>query len=151
MYSVSSGFPGGIVLKSPPANAGDARDTGSIPGSGRSPGERKWQPTPVFLPEISHGQRSLAGYSPWSLKEWDMTEHAACKSSLVIRMKRVFRIREGTSQVQALYHVWILFAFLLKCCPDSSQISVSYVEYKFFLVSFYFLFSLRIYHPHEDF
>ena len=80
-----------------------------------------------------------------------MTEHAACKSSLVIRMKRVFRIREGTSQVQALYNVWILFAFLLKCCPDSSQISVSYVEYKFFLVSVYFLFSLRIYHPHEDF
>ena len=35
---------------------------------------RKWQPTPVFLPEESHGQGSLAGYSPWSLKELDTTE-----------------------------------------------------------------------------
>ena len=32
------GFPGDTVVKNPPANAGDARDTGSIPGSGRSPG-----------------------------------------------------------------------------------------------------------------
>ena len=33
-----------------------------IPGSGRSSGEKKWQTTPVFLPEKSHGLRSLAGY-----------------------------------------------------------------------------------------
>ena len=32
------------------------------------PWRRKWQPTPVFLPEESHGQRSLMGYSPWSRK-----------------------------------------------------------------------------------
>ena len=35
---------------------------------------RKWQPTPVFLPRESHGQRSLAGYSPWGRKESDTTE-----------------------------------------------------------------------------
>ena len=35
---------------------------------------RKWQPTPVFLPGESHGQRSLVGYSPQSCKESDMTE-----------------------------------------------------------------------------
>ena len=29
------------------------------------PWRRKWQPTPVFLPRETHGQRSLAGYSPW--------------------------------------------------------------------------------------
>ena len=34
---------------------------------------RKWQPTPVFSPGESHGQRSLAGYSPWGCKESDMT------------------------------------------------------------------------------
>ena len=33
--------------------------------------QRKWQPTPVFLPGKSHGQRSLAGYNPWGSKEWD--------------------------------------------------------------------------------
>ena len=35
---------------------------------------RKWQPTPVFLPGKSHGQRSLVGYSPWGHKESDTTE-----------------------------------------------------------------------------
>ena len=34
----------------------------------------KWQPTPVFLPGESHGQRSLVGYSPWGCKESDTTE-----------------------------------------------------------------------------
>ena len=38
------GFLGGIVVKYLPANAGDARDMGSIPGSGRSPGERNGNP-----------------------------------------------------------------------------------------------------------
>ena len=48
---------------------------GSIPGSGRSPGEGKWQPTPVlFLPGEFHGGRSLVGYSPWGRKESDTTE-----------------------------------------------------------------------------
>ena len=35
---------------------------------------RKWQPTPVFLPGEFHGQKSLAGYSPWGCKELDTTE-----------------------------------------------------------------------------
>ena len=35
---------------------------------------RKWQPTPVFWPEEFHGQRTLAGYSPWGCKELDVTE-----------------------------------------------------------------------------
>ena len=36
---------------------------------------REWQPTPVFLPGKSHGQRSLAGYSLWGYKELDTTNH----------------------------------------------------------------------------
>ena len=38
------------------------------------PWNRRWQPTPVSLPGESHGQRSLAGYSPWDRKELDRTE-----------------------------------------------------------------------------
>ena len=38
--------------------------------------EEEWQPTLVFLTGKSHGQRSLAGYSPWGCKESDMTELA---------------------------------------------------------------------------
>ena len=38
------------------------------------PMRRKWIPSPVFLSGESHGHGSLAGYSPWSCKESDMTE-----------------------------------------------------------------------------
>ena len=48
---------------------------GLIPWSGRFRWRREWQPTPVFLPGKSKGQRSLAGYSPQSHKELGMTEH----------------------------------------------------------------------------
>jgi len=51
-----------LVVKNLPDNAGDIRDIGSIPGLGKIPWRRKWQPTPVSLPGESHGQRSLAGY-----------------------------------------------------------------------------------------
>ena len=42
----------------------------------KTPWRRKWQPTPVFLPEKPHGQRSLVGYTPRDHKESDMIEHA---------------------------------------------------------------------------
>ena len=41
----------------------------------KNPWRRKWQPTPVFLLGKAHGQRSLAGYSPWGCKESDTSEH----------------------------------------------------------------------------
>ena len=59
------------MVKNPPANRGDPS---SIPGLGRVPWRRKWQPTPVFLPGEAHGQRSLEGYSPWGHKGSDTTE-----------------------------------------------------------------------------
>ena len=54
-----------LVVKNPPANAGDVD---SISELGTIPWRRKWQPTPVFLPGKSHGQRSLVGSSPWGRK-----------------------------------------------------------------------------------
>ena len=55
-----------LVVKNPPANAGDIMRCGFDPGVGKIPWRRTWQSTPVFLPGESHGQRCLAGYSPWS-------------------------------------------------------------------------------------
>ena len=69
-----------LVVKNGPANAGDVRDTGLIPGS-RIPWRRKWQPTPVFLPGKSHGQRRLAGYTP-CCKESDTAEVTECACTL---------------------------------------------------------------------
>ena len=56
------------MVKDMHANSGHARDTGSIPGPGMSPGGG-WLPIPVFLPGEPHGQRSLVGYSPRGCKE----------------------------------------------------------------------------------
>ena len=70
-YTQKGGFPGGWVVKNLPASSGDVD---SIPGSGRSPWRRKWQPTPAFLPGKFHGQGSLGSYSPWDHKESDMTQ-----------------------------------------------------------------------------
>ena len=59
-------FPGGSVVKNPPANAGHF---GQAPRSGRQIlWRRKWQPTPIFLPRKPHTQRSLEGYNPWGCK-----------------------------------------------------------------------------------
>ena len=70
-----------LVLKNLPANAGDTRDAGSDLRVRNISSRRKWQPTPVFLLGEFHGQKSLAGYSPWSHKESDMPKrltHTHC-------------------------------------------------------------------------
>ena len=47
---------------------------GFDPWVGKIPWRKAWQPTSVFLPGESHGQRTLAGYSPYGCTELDMTE-----------------------------------------------------------------------------
>ena len=62
------------MAKNMPANARDIRDTGSIPGSGRSPGGGHGNPLQYFYLGKSQGQRSLVSYSPQGLREVDTTE-----------------------------------------------------------------------------
>ena len=73
MDSEVEGVKAVLVVRNSPANVGDKRDVGSVL-VGKMPWRRQWQPTPVLLPGESHGQRSLAGSSPWGHKESDMTE-----------------------------------------------------------------------------
>ena len=56
------------MVKNLPANAGDIKDAGVVPGW-EDPQRRAWQLTPIFVPGESHGQRSLVGYSPQGQKE----------------------------------------------------------------------------------
>ena len=65
------GFSGGSDGEESACNSGDL---GSIPGMGRSPGGGHGNPPQYSCLENPHGQRSLAGYSPWGCKESDMTE-----------------------------------------------------------------------------
>ena len=68
------GFPGGASGKEPTCQCERCKIHGFDPWVGKIPWKRAWQPTPVFFPGESHGQRSLAGYSPWGHRELDMTE-----------------------------------------------------------------------------
>ena len=70
--SFRGGFPGGLDRKE---ICLQCRRPEFDPWVRKIPWRREWQPTPVFLPREFHGQRSLAGYSPWGHhKESDMTE-----------------------------------------------------------------------------
>ena len=62
LVRISEDFPGGSDDKESACGAGDQ---GSIPGLGRFPREGHGNPTPVFLPGESHGQRIMVSYSPW--------------------------------------------------------------------------------------
>ena len=62
------------MVKNLPANSGNLKDTGSVLGSGISPGEGHSNPLQYACLENPPGQRNLAGYSPRGCKEPDMTE-----------------------------------------------------------------------------
>ena len=68
------GFPGGASGKGSIRQRRRHKSWGFDPWARKIPWRRKWQATPVFLPEKSHGQSSLGGYSPWGGKESDRTE-----------------------------------------------------------------------------
>ena len=70
------------MVRNPPANAGECRRRGFDPWLGNIPGRRMWQPTPVFSPGESHGQRSLVGYSPWG--------HTRVGHDLVTKQQHVY-------------------------------------------------------------
>ena len=59
------------MLKNPPANAGDTRDSGFDAWIEKVPWNRKLQPAPVFLPGKFHGERNLVDYNLWGHKESD--------------------------------------------------------------------------------
>ena len=65
------GFPGGTGSKKPACQCRRCKRRGFNPWVRRIPWRRAWPRTPVFLSGKSHGQRSLAGYSPWGRKESD--------------------------------------------------------------------------------
>ena len=71
---VMVGFPGGAVIKNPPANAGDTKRCEFDPWVGKIPWSRKWQPLQYSCLENSMGRGTWMSYSPWGHKELDTTE-----------------------------------------------------------------------------
>ena len=74
IFIVIWGFPGGTSGKESTCQCRRCKRYGFNPWVGKIPWRRKWQPTLVFLPGESHGQRSLAGCSSYGHKESNMTE-----------------------------------------------------------------------------
>ena len=62
------------MVKNLPASAGDIRDPGSIPGSGRPPGEGNGNPLQYSCLENSMDRGAWVGYNPWDHKESETTE-----------------------------------------------------------------------------
>ena len=96
-------FGDGSAVKNPPANAGDIP---SIPGLGRSPGEGHGNPLQYSCLENPHGQRSLAGFYPWDLKDSDTIER--------LSTHRHIRVQSG------LYGKCV-FDFLRQFCCSFTQ------------------------------
>ena len=101
------GFPGGSDGKESACNVGHS---GSIPGSGRSPGGGHGNPLQYSCLENPHGQRSLAGYSPWSPKESDTTERLTLslwwsKMSLNGEVPKDFDLSNTAQHTQKAYGV----------------------------------------------
>ena len=71
---VLEGFPGGTSGKEPTCQCRRCKRCEFDPWVRKVPWRREWQPTMVFLPGESHGQKSLVGYSPWGCKESNITE-----------------------------------------------------------------------------
>ena len=70
----SIGVPGGASGKEPTCQCRRHKRHRFNPWVRKIPWRRAWQPTPVSLPEESHGQRNLVGYSAWGYEESNMTE-----------------------------------------------------------------------------
>jgi len=88
---------------------------------------RKWQPTPVFLPEKFHGLRSLMGYSPWCCKEWDVTEQAHMLFSTSFNY-------ECSQQMTVTWSVLWLLSSIGTMSIFISHLVTAYMEISFILI-----------------
>ena len=95
------GFPGGTSGKE---RACQCRRRRFHPWVGKIPWSRKWHPSPVFFPGRIHGQRSLAGYSPWGLKESDTTEQIACSNFFTISGNLWLPSNDSVEEGSFTYH-----------------------------------------------
>ena len=113
---------------------------GFDPWVGKIPWRNKWQPTPVLLPREFHGQRSLAGYSPWGHKESDITERLHFLSFLSAFLMVQFSHWYMTTGETIVLTMWtfvgnmmlllfnMLFKFVTPFLPRSKRLLISWLQ-----------------------
>ena len=112
-------------MKNSPHNTGDIKYTGSISGSERDPGGGHGKPTTLFLPGESHGQRSLAGYSPQCRKELG-TSDLACKQSFSVTFSQAASWQIPPATRGQLARVFVQLPVTLISNSASSLLIVSF-------------------------
>ena len=83
-----------LVGKNQPANLAGIRNAGSVPGPGKSPQRRAWQPTPVFLPGESPWAEEPGGLSPQGRKESDLTRVTEHTGAHLWRNRSSYHLRK---------------------------------------------------------
>ena len=114
---------------------------GFDPWVGKIPWRRKWQPTPVFLPGEYHGQRSLAGYIPWGLKESHMTEristaHIRSVNALFLKIKEQHILNNFSMPLEqnVLFSVFVAVCwFDFSVCVHLLTLSGQLVKFTIFM------------------
>ena len=122
----SPGFSAGASGKKHVCQCRRHKRWGFNPWLGKIPWRRAWQPTPVFLPGESHGQRNLAGYGPEGCKELDTTERLSSSSSCSFRVAFGRSAREARTGRVGL-------------CPTCCFLTVSLSSRELSLFSLHFL------------
>ena len=77
------------------------------------PWRRAQQPTPVFLPGESHGQKSLVGYSPWGHRELNMTERLSTAWHIILTEKNLSKQIQLLSSLSCLFKGIVISTFIL--------------------------------------
>ena len=107
------------------------QETRVDPWVGKIPWRRKWQPTPIFLPGEFHGQKSLSGYCPWSLKESDTAERLNTfplhfQSDLINRTKS---LRDSVR--------YEFISIIINVKPHPMYIYIQYIQYIYNIYTVY--------------
>ena len=107
---------------------------------------RKWQPTPVFLPEKSHGWSSLVGYSPWGRKKLDTTEQLHFLLTFMCLLGLVEFIDHLAYLVQPL--TYNIFKYMLVAAMKGATLHT----YIFFIIQlkWYFLYKVFLYSSRQN-
>ena len=105
------------------------------PWVGKIPWRRKWQPSPVFLPRKSYGQRSLVGYSPWSRKELARTERLSTNNrpspTVWISLQRSCFVLKFSPNHLLIKHIYLTYGHIVW--------RLSFFFYKVILLDFHFV------------